>query len=84
MCSSWNVRIYDSPFCGCYCFSTFRPIFQETLGYCFVLCDGKGSSERLEKIKKMLKVEKEVAKKPTSRGVPTRSPIQVLSRLDDD
>ena len=32
----------------------------------------------------MLKVEKDVAKKPTARGVPTRSPIQVLSRLDDD
>ena len=40
----------DSSFCGCYCFATFRPICQESLCYCFVLCEGKGSSEWLKKI----------------------------------
>ena len=52
VCSSWYGRRHDSPFCGCYCFTTFRPICQESLGYCFVLCDGKGSSEWLKKIKR--------------------------------
>ena len=50
--SSWYGRRQDSPFCGCYCFTTFRSICQESLGYCFVLCDGKGSSEWLKKVKR--------------------------------
>ena len=33
--------------------------------------------------KKMLKVENELVKKPTAPGVPSRSPIQVISRPDD-
>ena len=37
----------------------------------------------VEENKKMLKVENEVAKKPTAPGVPRRSHIQVLSRTDD-
>ena len=37
----------------------------------------------VEENKKMLKVENEVANKPTASGVPRRSPIQVLSRHDD-
>ena len=37
----------------------------------------------VEENKKMLKVENRVVKKPTSPGVPSRSPIQVLSRPDD-
>ena len=50
VCTSWYGRRHDSPSCGCYCFATFRPICQDFLGYCFVLCDGKGSSEWLKKI----------------------------------
>ena len=46
---------HDSLFCGCYCFATFRPICQESLDYCFVLCDGKGSREWLKKIKRCSK-----------------------------
>ena len=38
----------------------------------------------VEENKKMLKVENELVKTPAARGVPRRSPIQVLSRLDDD
>ena len=34
----------------------------------------------VEENKKMLKVENEVVRTPTAPGVPTRSPIQVLSR----
>ena len=26
VCSSWYSRRHDQPFCGCYCFATFRPI----------------------------------------------------------
>ena len=37
----------------------------------------------VEENKKMHKVENEVSKKPTASAVPSRSPIQVLSRLDD-
>ena len=51
VCSSWYGRRHDSPFCGCYGFATFLPICKESLGYGCVLCDGKGSSEWLKKIK---------------------------------
>ena len=37
----------------------------------------------VEENKKVLKVENEVVKKPTARGFPSRSPIQVLSSPDD-
>ena len=37
----------------------------------------------VEENKKILKVESEVVKKPTSPGVPRRSPIHVLSMPDD-
>ena len=37
----------------------------------------------VEENKTMLKVEIEVVKKPTAPGVPSRCPIQVLSRPDD-
>ena len=37
----------------------------------------------VEENKKMLKVENELVRTPTAPGVPTRSPIQVLSRPDD-
>ena len=38
----------------------------------------------VEENKKMLKVENEVVKNPTTPGFPRRSPIHVLSRPDDD
>ena len=37
----------------------------------------------VEENKKMIKVENEVVKNPTSPGFPRRYPIQVLSRPDD-
>ena len=55
VCSSWYCRRHGLPFGGCYCFATFRPTCQEPFGYCFVLCDGKGSSEGMKKIKRFSK-----------------------------
>ena len=43
----------------------------------------KGEQWVVGENKMMLKVENEVANKPTASGVPRRSPIQVLSRPDD-
>ena len=37
----------------------------------------------VEENKKMLKVENEVVKKPMAPGVPSRSPIQVVTKPDD-
>ena len=83
MCSLWCGRRLIHLSAVAIDLLRFGPFCQETLCYCFVLSDGKWSSEWLKKIKSMLKEENEVVKKPTAPGAPRRSPIQVLSKPDD-